>query len=103
MDIERLKNLSGIRESDGIYELVGIRDENEYGYGGYTGNINTTQEIVATFDSEEAANAYVEKSKLRGQKIGRTQKKFRNNSLLAGYTDYEIREKKNDLVPHNPE
>jgi len=103
MDINRLKSLSGIRESGEIYELVGITDEAEYGYGGYTGETNTDEQVVATFDSEEAARAYVDRAMLRSKRPGRYEKKFRNNSVLAGCTDYEIRPKENTSVPHNPE
>jgi hypothetical protein len=103
MDIDRLKSLSGIRESGEIYELVGITDEAEYGYGGYTGETNTDERVVATFDSEEAAKAYVDRAMLRSKRSGRYDNKFRNNSVLAGCTGYEIRPKENTSVPHNPE
>ena len=43
-----------------MISLYGIREEREYGYGGWTGNRETIRELVATFDEVQDAKDYVE-------------------------------------------
>ena len=89
-----------------VYELVGYYEDYEYGYGGWTGNSETVERVVATFDSEKAAHAYAKKAKLKKEKRGfhiANRVIFRDNSLLRECEGYEVRVRGEDEVAHNPE
>jgi hypothetical protein len=79
-----------------IYELVGYYEFESYD----TINSNTIEDVVATFDSEKAAHAYAIKAKLKQKNDGAV---FMKRSLLHGYEGYEVREREEPAVPHNPE
>ena len=92
-----------------MFELYGIREDSIYGYGGWTGKKEEVRELVATFDDEYCAERYAEDSKLAAAHslyfrpdIKRGKYKFRKESVLRNYEDYEICEKQNYLVEHNP-
>ena len=57
-------------------------------------------EPVATFNSEESANRYIKKSKLKQK---RRSKEFRYNSLLGRYRDAYVDIYKPEHPPHEPE
>ena len=82
-------------------ELVGITVDHEYGYGGYTGRSEIKEEVVATFDTKEQAEAYERASRLKNPK---PHQKYRNSSLLIGCSSAEIRVHTPPYEPpHNPE
>lgn len=90
-------------ESKVVFELVGIRIyHTPYSYAGQISH-NITKEVVATFDTLEAAEKYIKCNKLA--KIQQlcswdSGRGFKKRSLLAGFTWAEVRER--DAVPHNP-
>ena len=88
-----------------VYELVGYYEEPEYQYGGYTGNSETVERVVATFDSEKAAHDYASNARLKGPYRDRIAGRlgFRKRSLLNGYEGYEVRVRGHADAPHNPE
>ena len=85
-----------------MIELYGLRYNEEPGV--------EIHELVATFDTMEAAKDYVKNSLLksaRGQYFRADpysgKFKYRKNSLLRWYTDYEIEEAVEPVpLPHNP-
>lgn len=89
------------------YVLYGIRPELEsLGIGEGYREVDT-KEAVATFDSQELAEAYVEASKKRSWKAyvssyryEEINKQFKKSSLLSyyAYTEIELEEE----LPHNP-
>ena len=87
-------------------ELYGLREEAEYGYGGWTGRREEIRELVATFDTEEMAEAYVRASRLKnsqnyGMRFRPGSFRYRASSLLRNYASYEIEEPE-PKPPHNP-
>ena len=88
-----------------MFKLIGLRDEINFGTFGdalYNNKFETVREVVATFDTRDDAEQYVEDSRLAKPIRGLWEEKvFRQKSLLAGYQDAEI-EDVVDIV-HNPE
>lgn len=82
-------------------QIVGYRVEHEYGYGGWTGKKTDIREVVATFDCEEDAVAYIEDSKLKNPPKGINESPFKSKSLLDSFRRAEI-EDIDTLPPHNP-
>ena len=86
-----------------IYQIVGTR--RTWTPNSYTGHADVEEEtgVVATFDTKQMANEYVEKSKL---KQPHTSRKFRRKSLLWYWDDVEVElvsEEEHSPPPHNPE
>ena len=88
--------------------LYGIKEEVEYGYGGWTGNSETIRDLVATFDEMQDAEDYVRNSTLAAASkpyfhadpiSGKF--RYRKGSLLRYYESCEIEEEENP--PHNPQ
>ena len=93
-----------------MISLYGIREEREYGYGGWTGNRETIRELVATFDEVQDAKDYVKNSTLaaadkpyfRADPIS-GKFRYRKGSLLRYYESCEIEiEEEENPPPHNP-
>ena len=81
----------------GEYKLVGIREDYEYEYGGYTGRSSTVEDVVATFSTIEKAEQYVVNSRLKS-KSG-----YKSKSLLSYYDSHEIvYPEGEDEPPHDP-
>ena len=89
--------------------LYGLREEAEYGYGGWTGNSETVRKLVATFDELQDAKDYVANSTLKAANdpyfyadpiSGKF--KYRKGSLLRNYESCEIDCEKEEIPPHNP-
>ena len=92
-----------------IYELYGLREDYDYGYGGTPGSIYEVRVLVATFDSEELAKEYVKKSELKnsqhlyGLRMRYGKHRYRASSLLRSYADCEILLREEPVKPqHNP-
>jgi len=92
-----------------IYELYGLREDYDYGYGGYSGTSQDICDLIATFDTREQAQAYVRKSELKkpqhrfGYRLQFGKYRFRATSLLRSYADYDIRLQVKAWEPeHNP-
>tara|TARA_R100001463_G_scaffold103601_1_gene158000 strand:- start:783 stop:1064 length:282 start_codon:yes stop_codon:yes gene_type:complete len=92
-----------------MISLYGIKEEAEYGYGGWTGNSETVRKLVATFDELQDAKEYVANSTLKAANdpyfyadpiSGKF--KYRKGSLLRYYESCEIEEEEIP-APHNPE
>lgn len=82
-----------------IYDLVGYcEDKTIVGYHNSTSSYY--ERVVATFDSEKAAHDYAKEGKLKRKNEGVV---FKKRSLLYGYEGYEVREREELAVPHNPE
>ena len=88
--------------------LYGIREEKEYGYGGWTGYLETVRTLVATFDEIQHAKDYVRSSTLAAASkpyfhadpiSGKF--RYRKGSLLRDYESYDIEEEETP-PPHNP-
>ena len=88
-----------------MFYLYGIQTEytpNVYDYEGVRSTL--IKNLVATFDTKEAAQEYVKKSRLKNpcRQTWTLDINFRANSLLSGYNDFEIEEHINENIPHNP-
>ena len=92
-----------------MIELWGLRWDEEYSHSGRV-ITEETRDLLATFDTMEAARDYVKNSLLKSAKdqyfradpYGK-KFKYRKNSLLRWYTDYEIEETVEPVPPpHNP-
>lgn len=82
-------------------QLVGYRIDHEYGYGGWTGCKEDVREIVATFDREKDALAYVKNSRLKNPSD--RERPFKQKSLLSSFEGAEVEEiTEDDPPPHNP-
>ena len=91
--------------------LYGIKEEVEYGYGGWTGNSETIRKLVATFDEMQDAKDYVTNSTLAAASkpyfhadpiSGKF--KYRKGSLLRHYESCEIEIEEEEVpTPHNPQ
>lgn len=79
-----------------MFELYGMRTEYVgRDYGDYDIRI-----LIATFDTMEAAKAYVEASFVPpGERLNK-RRPYHPASVLGAYTDYEIEEGAG--IPHNP-
>lgn len=79
-----------------MFELYGVRTEyvgRDYGY-------SDIRILIATFDTMEAAKAYVEASFVPpGERLNK-RRPYHPASVLGAYTDYEIEEGAG--IPHNP-
>lgn len=92
-----------------IYELYGLREDYDYGYGDNPGTSQDICDLIATFDSRDQAQAYVRKSELKnpqhdyGHRLQFGKYRFRATSLLRSYADYEISLRVETSEPeHNP-
>jgi len=90
-----------------MYNLIGIKEEITYKTNDSFEFINVSN-VVATFDTKEAAEIYAEKSKLSTYSNWCSwrdlNKQFRKGSLLRGYAKFEIEESSPESPPlHNPE
>lgn len=86
-----------------MVELYGLRtDYIQHKIGGAF-EAEQVRELIATFDTEADAKAYVQASELTKQKFNWRKKfRYRAGSLLRHYTDYEICSPETVSVPHNP-
>ncbi len=92
-----------------MIERWGLRWDKEYSHSGKV-ITEETRDLLATFDTMEAARDYVKNSLLKSAKDQyfradpyRKKFKYRKNSLLRWYTDYEIEEAVEPVPPpHNP-
>jgi len=71
-----------------LYELYGLRNEDEPGCWDRQGSIWQTRELIAIFHSEKLAKEYVKKSELKNPH--RSVYRYRSSSLLRYYDDFEI-------------
>ena len=92
-----------------IYELYGLREDLDYGYGSDPISVYEVRNLIATFDSEELAKEYVKKSELKnpqhlyGLRMRYGKYRYRASSLLRGYADCEIVIREEPIEPqHNP-
>ena len=92
-----------------MVELYGLRTERVQHFIGGSFEAEQVRELVATFDTEADAKAYVQASELTKQKgfqptydIYRKKFRYRAGSLLRDYTDHEICSPETVSVPHNP-
>ena len=92
-----------------IYELYGLREDFDYGYGDNPGTSQDICDLIATFDYKEQAEAYVRMSELKnpqhnyGLRLQFGKYRFRQTSLLRSYADYEISPRDVVVEPeHNP-
>ena len=69
--------------------IIGHRVEHDYGYGGYKGTSTHTEGVVATFDTEQMAEDYLEKSKLKQPKY---RHKYRSSSLCSSWDNCCVEE-----------
>ena len=89
-----------------MFELWGIRRDYFQRQIGGSFEPEDTRELVATFSTEALARAYVKSSELIKDKntsfsIQRGRYRYRKDSLLRYYDDYEICSG-GDTVPHDP-
>ena len=93
-----------------MIELWGLRWDEQYPFSRYL-MPEETRDLVATFDTMEAARDYVKSSLLKAAKEDqyfsadphRGKFKYRKNSLLRWYTDCEIERAEEPVPPpHNP-
>lgn len=91
------------------YILYGVRTDYVQHLIGGAFEAQEIRDIVATFDTEKQAQAYVKESELVNNSGGsptyniyRKQFRYRKNSVLRMYTDYEIVASETTDVPHNP-
>lgn len=82
-----------------MYKLYGITREICYDDHTATREYVDISNLIATFDTEELAEEYVEKSKLKQRTRSRI---FCLTSLLSSYLKYEIQEVSKKPL-HNPE
>jgi len=94
-----------------MVELYGLRtDYEQHRIGGDFEPVEV-RVLVATFDDERSAKEYVKYSELAGARnddgwktynVWRKQFRYRANSVLRYYTDFEIVASESVSVPHNP-
>ena len=92
-----------------MVELYGLRtDYIQHKIGG-SFEAEQVRDLLATFDTESEAQAYVKASELVNNSGGyptydiyRKRFRYRKDSLLRNYTDYEICSLETVSVPHNP-
>jgi hypothetical protein len=90
-----------------MFSLYGLRTDYFQKSIGGSFEPEQTKELVATFDSEKDAKAYVKASELgkiatHAVDIQRGRYRFRRGSLLRQFDDYEIIADVPVEVPHNP-
>lgn len=92
-----------------MVELYGLRIERIQHLIGGSFEAQEIRDLVATFDTEADAKAYVKASELTKQKgfqptynIYRKKFRYRSGSLLRHYTDHEICFPETVSVPHSP-
>lgn len=87
-----------------MYKLYGIKITYTPSYSRGEPDEHIERNLVATFDTVEQAEKYVEAARLKNRMI-RTWRNdcFNKKSLLVGCGDYEIERYNEDSVPHNPE
>ena len=80
-----------------MYNLVGIRNDHIYGYGGWTGDTTRSEVVVATFSTEEAAERYAKDSRLKSKRG------YKARSLLGHFDDHEVVcPTTEEIPPHDP-
>lgn len=92
-----------------MVELYGLRTKRVQHLIGESFEAEEVRSLVATFDTEADARAYVQASELTKNKgfqptydIYRKKFRYRAGSLLRLYTDYEICSPDIVSAPHNP-
>ena len=92
-----------------MVELYGLRTDHVQHLIGGSFESEQVRELIATFDTEADAKAYVQASELTKQKglqptynVWRKKFRYRAGSLLRHYTDHEICSPETVSVPHNP-
>lgn len=92
-----------------MVELYGLRTDHVQHLIGGSFEAQEIRDLVATFDTEAYAKAYVQASELTKQKglqptydIYRKKFRYRAGSLLRHYTDHDICSSQTLSVPHNP-
>ena len=92
-----------------MVELYGLRTDHFQHLIGGSFEAEEVRDLVATFDSQADAEAYVKASELAKQKglqptydIHRKKFRYRRESVLRLYTGYEICSPETVSVPHNP-
>jgi len=88
-----------------MYELIGIEEHVYQERIDEQFKSDLVEKVVATFDSEQAAKRYIEKSKLKtpiyasfgGSRF------FKSDTLLEMCKYAEVREHYPVTIPHNPE
>lgn len=92
-----------------MIELYGLRTDYFQSKIGGCFEQKEVKDLVATFDSEAEAKAYVEASELVNQNgfhpnydIYRKKFRYRAGSVLRYYTSYEICSPETLSIPHNP-
>ena len=93
-DSELRKEMSSDKEKNTMWCIEAGYIEHGYGYGGWTGNKEEVEDIVALFTSEELAKDYVEKSRYKNGKRQQFKryKVFKAKSLLHSYEWAEVHE-----------
>ncbi len=80
-----------------MYNLVGIRNDRTYDYGGWTGDTIRSEVVVATFSTEEAAERYAKDSRLKSKRG------YKVRSLLGRFDDHEVVcSTTEEIPPHDP-
>lgn len=92
-----------------MVELYGLRTEHVQHKIGGDFEAEQVRDLLATFDTEREAQAYVKASELVNNSGGyptydiyRKQFRYRKDSLLRNYTSCEICSPETVSVPHNP-
>jgi len=92
-----------------MVELYGLRTDYAQHLIGGSFEAQEIRDLVATFNSEAEAEAYVKASELTKQKglqptynIYRKKFRYRTGSVLRHYTDHQICSPETVSVPHNP-
>ena len=92
-----------------MVELYGLRTERVQHLIGGSFEAEEIRDLIATFDTEADAKAFVKDSELNKNKgfqptydIYRKKFRYRAGSILRHYTDYEICSPDIVSVPHNP-
>jgi len=81
-----------------MFQLYGVRCEESCVMGVFVDH--DIRILIATFDTKEAAKAYVEASFVPpGERLNK-RRPYHPASVLGAYTDYEIEEGAG--IPHNP-
>jgi hypothetical protein len=86
------------------YLLIGIKNEVYQEKIGEAFLDHYDEELIATFDTREEAEQYIELSRLKTPSQSfLSAKVFRDRSLLSNCEDARIDSLEPDVVPHNPE
>jgi hypothetical protein len=84
-----------------MVELYGLKTDHIQHRIGESFEAEEIRDLVATFDSQADAEAYVKASEL-ATKQWKKDFRYRRESVLRHYTDYEICSPETVSVPHNP-